>query len=78
MIRFKTKPRNQVNLAEAEALHPANNAFDLASTFRDGEVGIAFGTPGLPGGEERTIMLGLTYELSALLTGGYCPSNMTQ
>lgn len=67
--RLNVKPRNQKPLAIAEKLHPAQHAFDLTNAFRDGAINMAFGTPGLPGGEVPTIHLQVTCELSTILTG---------
>ena len=70
-FRFNARPRNQLPLAEAESLHPAKDAFDLTCAFRDGQIDVAFGTPGLPGGEVPTIHLQVAYELSHVLTGKF-------
>ncbi|CBJ31620.1 Heat shock protein 40 like protein [Ectocarpus siliculosus] len=67
--RPATKPRKQIPVDEAESLRVREHPFNLRSLFRDGEIGIEFGSPGLPKGQTPTTHLAVSCELSTLLTG---------
>ncbi len=67
--RWTATPRKQIPLDESESLDVAEEAFNLKSSFRDGQVLLDFGTPGPPSGKSPTLYLQVSYELPLVLAG---------
>lgn len=62
-------PRKQIPLADSKRLSVVDEAFNMASSFRDGEMVVEFGDPGPPSGDTPTILLQVPCKLRDLLTG---------
>ena len=62
-------PRKQIPLADSESLDIIDEAFNMVSSFRDGQMSVEFGKPGAPSGASPTTFLQIAAQLRILLTG---------
>lgn len=67
--RLTRAPRKQIPLADSERLRVPDEAFNMVSSFRDGQVLVDFGQPGPPSGESPTTSMQVPVDLHRLLTG---------
>lgn len=67
--RLTRAPRKQIPLADSERLRIPDEAFDMLSSFRDGQMSLEFGEPGPPSGDSPTTSMQVPVDLSLLLTG---------
>eukprot|EP00752_Nemacystus_decipiens_P012628 g11184.t1 len=65
--RSTRSPRKQIPLADSEGLRIPEEAFNMASSFRDGQVLVDFGEPGPPSGASPNTFKEVSLELRSLL-----------
>eukprot|EP00903_Cladosiphon_okamuranus_P016613 g15325.t1 len=67
--RLTRTPGKQIPLADSERLRVPDDAFNLVSSFRDGQMLVNFGEPGPRSGDSPTTSMQVPVELDHLLTG---------